>query len=189
MKKKLIPWYLYQFIDSFEKLQEIFEVLYLSLTCLHVPFSFVTTVGTFLVSGEEAAWDNILNTRTHSGALYLISNFSLYQIVLTLYHETSLMKVLMQEYILGFPQYTSIERTELIFLLSSFFQYDSNMKKDCNCISLRYLFSKRQAFNDAFEILIIYWYLSLPKSSHKFLNMFISVAQYFHLPALLCICI
>lgn len=71
---------MYEFIDSFEKLQEkrsLRHNIHISdlLTCF---FYFLTTVGTFLVSGEEADSDNILHTRAHSGALYLISSILLF---------------------------------------------------------------------------------------------------------------
>lgn len=53
--------------------RDFWGTIYVSLTCLHVPFYFAITVGTF-VSGEEDESDNILHTKTHSGVLYLNSS-------------------------------------------------------------------------------------------------------------------
>lgn len=130
-----------------------------------MPFYFVITVGTFLVSCVEAESDYIFHTKTSTGVSYLNSGsllFLLYQTILKLlschFFRQFFYEGFDAEIFLSFSTVNINIKNYINFsaIILSFFQYYFTMQRDCNYLSIA------SSLEGVFEIIIIiYNYLIL----------------------------
>lgn len=197
MKNDDIPVYLYQLTPS-KNWKRIFEAQYTYLWLAYMFLFILVPLLALLLFLVRRLIQTTYYTQKLVQELYswfLASYyFLLYQAILKLYHVTSdlcLMKVLMQQYTLGFPHESKKLNIFFCFYLVFFFFSMTLTWKMTAIVFLSIAgFSERYSFNDILKFLLfiyIYHYLIPLTRSSIFLNIFINVPQYF-LPALLWIC-